>query len=112
MAWSWSNSSRTSSAAACRVSATAELRWRLSWEVGALFLAVRETVRVRLGGGASAVRQYLQAGLLDEMHIAVVPVLLGGGERLFEDVGNAATAMEVVEFVSSPSVMHVRMRKH
>ena len=42
---------------------------------------------VRLGGGASTVRQYLRAGLVDEMHVAVAPVLLGGGERLFEDLG-------------------------
>jgi dihydrofolate reductase len=66
---------------------------------------------VRLGGGASAVQQYLRAGLLDEMHIAVVPVLLGGGEPLFADLGDAATAMKVVEFVNSPSVTHVRLAR-
>src|SRR6266568_587947 len=40
---------------------------------------------VRLGGGAATIRQYLRAGLLDELHVAIVPVLLGGGERLFEE---------------------------
>ncbi|MEI2653138.1 MAG: DUF2306 domain-containing protein [Microthrixaceae bacterium] len=40
---------------------------------------------VRLGGGASAVQQYLRAGLVDELHLVIVPVLLGGGERLFTD---------------------------
>lgn len=42
---------------------------------------------VRLGGGVDAIRQYLRAGLVDEMHLAIVPVLLGGGERLLDDVG-------------------------
>ena len=42
---------------------------------------------VRLGGGASTVQAYLRAGLVDELHVPVVPILLGGGERLFEDLG-------------------------
>ena len=42
---------------------------------------------VRVGGGASTVQQYLNAGLIDEMHITVAPVMLGAGERLFENVG-------------------------
>src|ERR1700716_2945756 len=44
---------------------------------------------VRLGGGASTIQQYLRAQLIDEMHVAVVPVLLGGGERLFDHVDAA-----------------------
>jgi dihydrofolate reductase len=39
---------------------------------------------VRLGGGASTVQQYLRAGLVDELHVPVVPILLGGGQRLFD----------------------------
>jgi dihydrofolate reductase len=71
---------------------------------------------VRLGGGASTVRQYLRAGLLDELHLAIVPILLGGGERLFDDVGpdgldGAPDGLECVEFVSSPAVAHVRFAK-
>jgi dihydrofolate reductase len=42
---------------------------------------------VRIGGGASTIQQYLKARLVDEMHVAVVPVLLGRGERLFENLG-------------------------
>ena len=61
---------------------------------------------VRLGGGAAAVRQYLRAGLVDELHVAVVPVLLGSGERLFE--GPASAGLECVEFVGSAAVAHVR----
>ena len=63
---------------------------------------------VRLGGGAETVRQYLRAGLVDELHVPVVPVLLGDGERLFEDIGPPED-FEVVEFVSSPGVAHVRL---
>jgi len=60
---------------------------------------------VSLGGGASTVQQYLRAGLVDEMAVHVTPVLLGGGERLFEDVGVLA-AYECVELTSSAAVAH------
>ena len=40
---------------------------------------------IRLGGGAATVREYLRAGLVDDLHVAIAPVLLGGGERLFDD---------------------------
>jgi dihydrofolate reductase len=66
---------------------------------------------VRLGGGASAVQQYLRAGLVDEMHVPIVPILLGGGERLFENVDGVPDGYECVEFVSSPAVAHVRLAK-
>jgi dihydrofolate reductase len=63
---------------------------------------------VRLGGGADTVRQYLEAGLVDEMHLAIAPVLLNGGERLLETgTARAYRAYEVAEFTPSPSVMHV-----
>jgi dihydrofolate reductase len=66
---------------------------------------------VRLGGGASVVRQYVSAGLLDEMHVAIVPTLLGGGERLFDHAGTTAAGLEIVDFVTSPAVAHVRFAK-
>ncbi|MGY1630222.1 dihydrofolate reductase family protein [Geodermatophilus sp. SYSU D01186] len=65
---------------------------------------------VRLGGGASTVRQYLRAGLLDELHVVVVPVLLGAGERLFGDLGPALDGWTCVEYAPSPVVAHVRLR--
>jgi dihydrofolate reductase len=65
---------------------------------------------VRLGGGVSTVRQYIRAGLLDEVHLAVVPVLLGSGERLFGDLGAALDGWECVEFAPSATVTHVRLR--
>jgi dihydrofolate reductase len=66
---------------------------------------------VRIGGGASTIQQYLRAGLLDEMHVAIAPVLLGTGERLFEGADARAAGYECVEFVSSPSVAHVRLAR-
>ena len=64
---------------------------------------------VRLGGGVATVQQYLRAGLVDELHLAIVPVLLGSGERLFDHLDGGAAGYECVEFVSSPSVTHVRL---
>jgi dihydrofolate reductase len=66
---------------------------------------------VRLGGGAATVREYLRAGLLDELHVAVVPVLLGDGERLFQDLGTAVEGWTVAEFAPSAAVAHVRLRR-
>jgi dihydrofolate reductase len=64
---------------------------------------------VRLGGGASTVRQYLRARLVDELHVPIVPRLLGRGERLFDDLSEISDAYECAELVSSPSVCHVRL---
>jgi dihydrofolate reductase len=61
---------------------------------------------VSLGGGADAAQQYLRAGLVDEMEIHVVPVLLGSGSRLFENVGGELSGFECVGLESSPAVAH------
>ena len=61
---------------------------------------------VCIGGGAATVRQYLRAGLVDEMHVAVVPTLLGGGERLLAD-DLVALGYQVVEHLPTASVTHV-----
>jgi dihydrofolate reductase len=66
---------------------------------------------VRLGGGAATIQQYLRAGLVDEMHVAIVPILLGGGERLFDHLDGNPFGYDSVEFVSSPSVAHVRLAR-
>jgi dihydrofolate reductase len=66
---------------------------------------------VRLGGGAATIQQYLRAGLIDEMHLAIVPLLLGSGERLFDHLDGGPLGYECVEFVSSPSVLHVRFAR-
>jgi dihydrofolate reductase len=54
------------------------------------------------------VQQYLHAGLVDEMTIHVVPLLLGGGERLFDGLAGGPRGFECVELVSSPAVAHFR----
>lgn len=66
---------------------------------------------VRIGGGASVIQQYLRAGLIDEMHVAIAPILLGSGERLFEDVDLRALGYEVVTFVGSEKATHVVLRR-
>ena len=62
---------------------------------------------VRLGGGVSTVRQYLKAGLIDEMHIAISPVILGSGERLFEDIDLKRLGYMLVEHAHTEKAMHV-----
>jgi dihydrofolate reductase len=63
---------------------------------------------VSIAGGASAVQQYLAAGLLDQLHLHIVPVVLGAGERLLEHVGDPT--LEPIEVVASPAVTHVKYR--
>ena len=63
---------------------------------------------VSIAGGASAVGQYLAAGLLDELYLHIVPVVLGAGERLLENVGDPT--LEPVNVVASPGVTHVKYR--
>lgn len=63
---------------------------------------------VAIAGGASAVQQYLAAGLLDELYLHIVPVVLGAGERLLVDVGDPT--LEPVEVIASPAVTHVKYR--
>ena len=61
-----------------------------------------------LGGGASAVQQYLATGLVDEFELHVVPVLLGAGARLLEHVGDLH--VEQVRAIEAPGVTHIRFR--
>lgn len=63
---------------------------------------------VAIAGGASTVNQALAAGLLDELYLHLVPVVLGGGERLLVDVGDPK--LTPVEVVASPGVTHIRYR--
>src|SRR5690242_13091572 len=62
---------------------------------------------VRLGGGVATIRQYLAAGLVDEMHIVVSPVLLGAGENLFAGLDLARLSFRVAEHVPSAAATHV-----
>ena len=62
---------------------------------------------VRIGGGPGTVRQYVEAGLVDELHIAIAPVLLGKGEPLFAGLDMRALGYECVQFVSTEKATHV-----
>ena len=65
---------------------------------------------VAIGGGANTIQQYLTAGLLDEIQIHVVPVLLGDGIRLFENMGTEPIELASTRVVESPGVTHLRFR--
>jgi len=62
---------------------------------------------IRIGGGVATVRQYLQAGLVDRMHLVFSPVLLGAGEHLLSGLDLPALGFQVAEHVSSQAAMHV-----
>jgi len=65
---------------------------------------------VSLGGGASAARQYLAAGLIDEMELSQVPVLLGRGERLFDGL-TELKGLTLVRTVAAPNVTHLKFAR-
>jgi dihydrofolate reductase len=66
---------------------------------------------VRLGGGVSTVRQYLQAGLIDELHLAIRPVLMGKGEALWQGIDLHALGYECAKHVAGERALHVFLRK-
>jgi dihydrofolate reductase len=66
---------------------------------------------VRLGGGVATIRQYLQAGLIDEMHVAVAPVLLGSGENLFSGLDLPKLGYRISEHVPTPGATHIVFTK-
>jgi dihydrofolate reductase len=66
---------------------------------------------VRLGGGVATVRQYLRAGLIDELQLVVRPVLLGSGEHLFRDLDVHALGYECADSIAGERATHVFLRK-
>jgi dihydrofolate reductase len=66
---------------------------------------------IRLGGGVSTIRQYLRAGLIDELHLAIRPVLLGSGEHLLRDIDLCDRGYECVKSVAGERATHVFLRK-
>lgn len=66
---------------------------------------------VRIGGGADTIRQYLREGLIDELHIAIAPVLLGRGESLFLGLDLRTLGYECVEFLATKKATHVVLRR-
>ena len=73
--------------------------------------AAAKGLDVRLGGGVSTIRQYLQAGFVDEMHLAVSPVLLGAGEHLLGGLDLPALGYERMEYVGTPGAAHYVLTK-
>ena len=65
---------------------------------------------VRIGGGASAVDQYLTAGLVDELELHLVPVFMGGGPRLFDNLRGSDVKLEPVRTIGTPGVTHIKYR--
>jgi dihydrofolate reductase len=66
---------------------------------------------VRLGGGVAVIQQYLRARLVDEMHLAIAPILLGSGEQLFAGIDVTKLGYHCIERVATPNVTHVVIAK-
>jgi dihydrofolate reductase len=66
---------------------------------------------IRLGGGVATIQQYLRAGLIDEMHLAISPILLGSGEPLLAAIDAPKLGYECTEHVPTPNAMHVVLTK-
>lgn len=66
---------------------------------------------VKIGGGVSTVRQYLKAGLIDEMHFAIAPVLLGKGEAMFEGIDLPALGFKVAAHEMTENAAHLLLAK-
>ena len=66
---------------------------------------------VRLGGGTATIRQYLQAGLIDQLHLAITPILLGSGENLLAGIDLLKLGYKCTEHATSPAALHVVLTK-
>lgn len=66
---------------------------------------------VRIGGGPNTIQQYLRAGLIDELHLAIAPILLGSGEHLLEGVDLRALGYRCIRFTASDKATHVVLRR-
>ncbi len=87
------------------------LRVKISMSLDGFVAGPRQSVENPLAGGARAARQYLAAGLVDEMEINLVPTVLGSGERLFDGVGDNLHGLELVRTVAAPKVTHLNFAK-
>jgi dihydrofolate reductase len=74
-------------------------------------IAAADGKDVRVGGGVETIRQYLSAGLIDEIHLAIAPILLGGGEHLLAGVDAVKLGYECSEHVPTSQVTHVVLTK-
>jgi dihydrofolate reductase len=67
---------------------------------------------VQIGGGVDTIRRYLRAALIDEMHLAISPVLLGSGEHLFAGIDTMQLGYQISEHVTTANAMHVVLKKN
>ena len=82
-------------------------------EIGAAFAQAEEAAggkEIGLAGGADVAQQFLRAGLVDEMQLHVVPVLLGGGTRLLDNLEGANLELECIRVLAAPGVTHLKYR--
>lgn len=77
----------------------------------ALAVAAAGDLDIRVGGGAATLQQFLAAGLLDEVHLVYVPILLGGGERLFDHLDGASSGFECTELLMGDQTVHVLLTR-
>jgi dihydrofolate reductase len=66
---------------------------------------------VRVGGGAATIRQYLEAGLIDELHLAIAPIILGSGENLLAGIDLVKLGYQRTQHVTTPAALHVVLTK-
>ena len=66
---------------------------------------------IRLGGGVATIQEYFRAGLVDTMHVAISPVLLGSGERLFAEIDALKLGYKCTEHVATASATHIVLTK-
>ncbi len=66
---------------------------------------------VKIGGGVSTVRQYLVAGLIDDLHFAIAPVALGRGEAMFDGIDLPGLGLRVTEHVATEHALHVVLNR-
>lgn len=74
-------------------------------------LEVAEGKDVRVGGGASVAREFLKAGLVDHLHVAITPILLGSGIRLWDDLRGLESGYEVTSEVAESGVTHLTFKR-
>lgn len=82
--------------------------------IGSALKKAREAAKdkdIRIGGGVSTVRQYLEAGLIDEMHLAFAPVFLGTGENLLAGIDLPKLGFQRVERIATDDATHILLRK-
>ena len=66
---------------------------------------------VLLAGGANTAQQYFRAGLVDEIILSIAPVILGSGERLFDNIGDGFMGLELVDIIPAPGVVHLKLSR-